>query len=207
MKYSSAPALTFYNSGAANKVSHCQFAYSWSLFTQANSLRLLNVLFDNVPLLVEGTDYSAHAEHVTARTGWAIADDWGTGTGTITYLNSLLVNIPDCWASGAGGCSVGSDSYWIANDEPALFQTVGAGNYYLANGSTHRDSGTTSIDNDLKTALARMTTYPPEILSGTAPPNLILGPRLIGDTELLATIIRSSTTRWTAFRSRTPPCF
>jgi len=180
VRYSSGPALSFFNANAANRVSHSQFVGSWSLLTQGNTLTLLNVLFDNVSLPVEGTDFEVHGEHVTARTAFAIADDLGSGTGSINLVNSLIVNIPSCWV---GDCQASENNHttWLTDDQP-IFLAAGAGNYYLPSGSIYRDAGTANIDHDLKAALARMTTYPPEVLTGTAPANLILAPRPIGDT-------------------------
>src|SRR6185437_11897166 len=41
------------------------------------------------------------------------------------------------------------------------FQTVGAGKYYLTNGTAFRNVGTTNIDSELLAELRQKTTYPP----------------------------------------------
>jgi hypothetical protein len=49
----------------------------------------------------------------------------------------------------------------LASSGSGIYQTVGAGSYYLANGSTNRHAGTTNIDPSLLADLTNMTTYPP----------------------------------------------
>jgi len=45
-----------------------------------------------------------------------------------------------------------------------IYQTVGAGSYYLADNSTNRSAGTTNIDPALLADLRQKTTYPPIVL-------------------------------------------
>src|SRR4030095_15346691 len=46
-----------------------------------------------------------------------------------------------------------------------VFETVGAGAYYLATNSPYRDAGTTNIDATLRKAVQKRTTYPPLIIA------------------------------------------
>lgn len=63
------------------------------------------------------------------------------------------------------------------------FQTAGAGNYYLANGSSFQNAGTPNIDMTLLADLKKRTTYPPLILTNTITINTILTPQAQRDTD------------------------
>jgi hypothetical protein len=74
--------------------------------------------------------------------------------------NSLLVAVGNIGTIyGSFNATNGSGS--------GVFQSVGAGNHYLAAGSTNRNSGTTNISYQLAADLAGLTTYPPLVLTNT----------------------------------------
>ena len=47
-----------------------------------------------------------------------------------------------------------------------IFQTVGAAGYYLTDGSSYRDAGSTNINTNLLAYLRQKTTYPPIVFAG-----------------------------------------
>jgi hypothetical protein len=66
-----------------------------------------------------------------------------------------------------------------------LFQQVGGGGFYLVDGSTNRDTGTSAIDAQLLADLRSKTTYPPTIVSNAylGPADVILNPQAQRDTD------------------------
>lgn len=63
-----------------------------------------------------------------------------------------------------------------------VFQTIGSGTHYPANGTT-RNSGTTNIDATLLAALRKLTTYPPIVLSNHFTSDTVLTPQAQRDTD------------------------
>lgn len=63
-----------------------------------------------------------------------------------------------------------------------LFQSVGAGNYYLATNSTLRGAGTTSINATLLASLKQKTTFPPLWLTNAITADTTLVPQATRDT-------------------------
>jgi hypothetical protein len=77
----------------------------------------------------------------------------GPFSGGIT--NSILTAI------GSGLTPFTLDHTVVASSGVGIYQTVGAGSYYLADGSPYRDAGTTNIDPALLADLQTKTTFPP----------------------------------------------
>ncbi|HEU5071191.1 MAG TPA: hypothetical protein VFV96_12365 [Verrucomicrobiae bacterium] len=78
-----------------------------------------------------------------------------------TYLtNCVLTDVSDVSA-------IAGTAYTVVTNASGVYQTAGAGNYYLANGSSYRDWGTTNIDPALVAEIAQMTTYPPTVYANT----------------------------------------
>jgi len=77
---------------------------------------------------------------------------------TVTVINSLIT-YPD----GNGGTYVSTDNVNWTDNTGSIYQTIGAGNYYLANGSSWQNAGTACIDPNLLADLATKTTYPPVV--------------------------------------------
>lgn len=178
MSYSAGSPLAFFNETEENQVWHSQFLNCWSIWAQNNSLALFNVLFNaNYGwAVVEGYDYLVRAEHLTAHSVFLLADDY-TGNSSVKLTNSLLIDVLGCWSDLQPG------SYeWFDYEPPtSVFQTVGAGNHYLADSPAYHN-GTTDIDPTLRADLSNRTTRPPEVLTGTITENLTLSPRNLGDT-------------------------
>jgi hypothetical protein len=72
----------------------------------------------------------------------------------------------------------------VAGSGTGIYQSVGAGSYYLANGSTNRDAGTANIDPVLLADLQTLTTYPPVVEpSGWFTKNYTFFPQAQRDTD------------------------
>jgi hypothetical protein len=120
-------------------------------------LNVRNALFGNVQTNFSGTNVTARVEHLTS----SIATWLNKDIGTNLYLtNCLLVCVTNL-----GNCSTQSVS--ILSSTNGVFQTVGAGSYYLATNSPYRDKGTDNINPTLFAALRQKTTYPPIVYQGT----------------------------------------
>lgn len=105
-----------------------------------DSLASLSILGEN--LTVDGSDFfSADSANLGGLTNCIFTRVDG-GTNGLSFQNCLYTNT----ATG-------------------IYQTVGGGNYYLANGSPCRGAGTTNIDPALLADLAGKTTQPPMIYS------------------------------------------
>jgi hypothetical protein len=65
-----------------------------------------------------------------------------------------------------------------------VYQTVGAASYYLADGSTNRNVGTTNILPALLSDLKKRTTYPPIFLTNNFTADTILSPQAQRDTDV-----------------------
>ncbi|HXD00550.1 MAG TPA: Ig-like domain-containing protein [Verrucomicrobiae bacterium] len=149
------------DSTQTNVIKHCQFVNennAVELIT--GTLKLQNVLFNNIAsTTVEGINNATiSAENITvdnAYTFFTAGFDC-----TLNLTNSLLVSV-----TSLGSAFNSTDSQTNLTD-PGVFQTAGAGNFYLAAGSPYRDAGTTNIDPTLLADLQNMTTYPPILPAG-----------------------------------------
>jgi hypothetical protein len=134
----------------------------------AGNIAVYNALFTGCPYPIWCDQY-AIAENVTA-VGYANfcgADQFPLG---LAVTNSILAS--------SGAIIPGNDP---DNPPPApvfdhtttnlssagLFQQVGGGAFYLVDGSTNRNAGTTVIDSQLLADLRQKTTYPPILVSNT----------------------------------------
>jgi uncharacterized repeat protein (TIGR03803 family) len=157
-----------------------------------------NVLFANV--LTNFDNFGA--ENIVAQNATFSDSDcfWGQSAAisfTFALTNCILANITnlDSYPSsatniiGAYNCSYAAPILGVFYDLTYTnpFQSVGAGNYYLANGSPFRAAGTPNIDPDLLADLAQKTTYPPLVYDGTNISGLgTLGPQASRDTNTAA---------------------
>ncbi|HEV2693372.1 MAG TPA: LamG-like jellyroll fold domain-containing protein, partial [Verrucomicrobiae bacterium] len=126
-------------------------------------VELNNVLVSDCQNLFWGGEYSVNASHVTLDGCQLLTDGWSDpGDNSITFTNSLLVNVVD------GGAVAVSTNYTVTlASSSGVFQVAGAGSYYLATNSPYRNVGTTNIDPDFLAEIATKTTYPPMIFSNT----------------------------------------
>ena len=141
---------------------NCQFVQcnngndmSWGL-----NLGLHNILYTGPTTALTATsganDYKVHAEHVTADvTAFGVTPDpsWMT--------NSIVLE------SSGPTATIISNSVVTRSPALKLFQTVGAGSYYLTNGSPYRHAGTPNISPTLLAGLSQKTTWPPLVYSNT----------------------------------------
>ena len=108
-----------------------------------------------------------------------LGDDFGDDS-ALYLTNSLLVAVSN-WGNMTYTTNT---TVRYATDPGGIFQTVGAGAFYLANNSTNRNAGTTNLNTDLVAALRQKTTYPLVLLSNvtlTASTNLL--PQVARDTD------------------------
>jgi hypothetical protein len=103
---------------------------------------------------------------------------------THVYLtNSLLTAVVSLGNSPHLVYTTDSVCWWTT--DPGIFQTVGAGNYYLATNSQYRNVGTINLEPALLANLARKTTYPPSFYSNvTVCVNTTFDPRAKRDTDV-----------------------
>src|SRR5258708_7261097 len=108
----------------------------------------------------------------------------GGGGGGLGISGGLFTNSIFTGVTNLG--STANFDHCITNASSAgFYQGVGAGNYYLASGSTNRDAGTTNINSVLLADLKQKTTWPPLVCSNsTVAWDLILSPQAQRDTVL-----------------------
>jgi alpha-tubulin suppressor-like RCC1 family protein len=156
------------------QVINCGYAFYTD--TEDNSF-YENVLVANANCAFGGFDtYQATAENVTIANCGVLLDDYEDDGFVVSFYNSILANIAEMGYFGDDG-GVGNNNGFYNNafsdfgssaidDGSSPFQTVGGGDYYLAD-STFRGQGTTNIDPALLAGLATETTYPPIVYDAT----------------------------------------
>jgi hypothetical protein len=162
-----------------SKVANCQFIdCGESIDLYWGEVQVDNVLFANsggvsyIGSLPSGQTNVLRANHVT-HVGSGSFAKYGS-IGVLAVTNSILL-------SGVGAASVYHTNS-IASS--ATFQTVGGGEYYLANGSALRNAGTTNINAALKADLQKKTTYPPVAITTNFTGNTTLSMLSIRDTDI-----------------------
>ena len=143
----------------------CQFINCWSAvydfaaYSGSNPgfpVNVYNVLFSQCVNGLYGTDIESG--YVSFSVNNVTADQVESFAGGITNLcyatNSIFT------ATGTSGIDLLTSCCTNASSN-GIYQTVGAGSYYLADGSTNRGAGTTNIDPALLGDLQTKTTYPP----------------------------------------------
>lgn len=159
-------------SGTGQLISHCQF-YNCSNAVNANvsaDVILRNALAVGCLHFINGFT-TARGENVTVS-----GTTWLTNGGATLWLtNAILYNITHAdYAGGANNASPSSNP----------FQTVIGGAYYLADGSSYRNGGTTNINAALAADLQQRTTYPPLVISSTITNDTVLNPQAGRDTDI-----------------------
>jgi hypothetical protein len=141
----------------------CQFVncQNGSTFLGAGN-SYYNALFSKVMTNFNNVSYCGiYLQNVTVDSSAVLA---AMGHGSVTMTNCILANVTNLGYSISGssngfyrcpmfGTGVSNTFY--------PFQTVGAGSYYLANGCSFTNAGTTNIDSTLLADLRKKTTYPP----------------------------------------------
>jgi hypothetical protein len=123
---------------------------------------------------IAGTSASIVAEHVTVHTCSALFNAV-SGSPTLSVTNSIIVGV----ANLGSGVTTNSTLY-LASDPGSVFQTVGAGEHYLANGSAHENAGN-SVSATTAAILAKTTTKPPTVKTGLATTSQNLWSQNLGD--------------------------
>ena len=106
------------------------------------------------------------AENVTSDSGYGFYAP--NGSGQTLALTNCLITSQMLFAWGGSVTLLTNDVVYLPSPTGPVYQTVGAGSYYLTNNSPYRNAGTTNIDCNLLTDLAQKTTYPPIVYSNTA---------------------------------------
>ena len=147
------------------EISDCQFINCSNVFCAAvvaNSgthpgfpVYVYNVLFSQCTNGLVGEDYVSYlnisAINVTADQVGAFVSG---GTSNVCYATNSIFT-----ATGTSGVDLAS--FCTNASSNGVYQTVGAGSYYLADGSTNQNAGTTNIPSAVLEDLQTKTTYPP----------------------------------------------
>jgi hypothetical protein len=120
-------------------------------------------------------------EHVTACTAMNLIDK--DSASSLTLWNSLLVAITSIQNYAGRGIPI-HGNVEIAGTN-GVFQSTGAGFYYLATDSPHRDAVVSIPDAALERDLRKMTTWPPLVRTGDFLRDTILEPHAERDTNVL----------------------
>ena len=151
--------------------------YSSVHVAEDSDVQLHNVLFTQCGTAVVN-GYSGNVlrgEHVTADRLIKFFDG-ATCSGYLT--NSILTAVTNI------GTNL-SLYYCTTNSSGAgVYQTVGAAGYYLADGSTNRNAGTTNLSASLLASLKQCTTYPPIVLTNNFTVDTTLSPQAQRDTDI-----------------------
>lgn len=151
-------------------VRHCRFINcQWAVNANSSRAWVQNCLFDNVHRDTQQAAYAAIALYA-----------YGTNSPGI-YAENITVNNTECLNATSGGYDL-SNSLLVdidtintftnryAADNPELssangvFQSAGAGDFYLVEGSPYRNAGVASIDYEMEKDFRHMTTQKPEII-------------------------------------------
>jgi hypothetical protein len=141
---------------------NCQYPIDSSA-NDDNEIIVDNGLFHQAKYAITGGhNLTVRGRHLTAHQCEQFAHS-SSGGGSYAYLtNCLLVGVTN-W--GSDFTFTTNSTAHFATDTGGIFQTVGAGSHYLADGSTNRNTGTTNVTASLLVALAKKTSYPPIVLS------------------------------------------
>jgi len=155
---------------------------------ESGNLMVRNALFVgcSYPLY---TEHYGSAENVTA-IGYTNFCQSSEGLLGLALTNCIVVST---------GAWVGEDLFvtnppapvldhtTVASAAIGLFQQAGGGGFYLAPGSTNRDSGTSTINSNLLAELRGKTTYPPIIQAGgvLSSVDITLSPQAQRDIDLI----------------------
>lgn len=164
------------NTKGGHELKHIQMINCANGLALTNAeVSLRNALMNQVLTNFTGSSSTSHVEHLTVN----ISSRFNQNIGADLFVtNSLLVLVTNL-----GTFSSVSNATNSATS--GIFQTVFAGNHYLADGSTNRNAGSTNINETLVSDLKKLTTYPPLIYSKTViSANTTLNPQAQRDTDL-----------------------
>ena len=155
---------------------HCQFLNcTMGINRPSGNILLRNVLFAQCTTCVK-TANAIDGQHLTVDACNRFADATVT-SGTI--LNSIFTAVTTL-----GNVTLDASS-WQNASSSGVYKSIGAGNYYLVDGSEHRDQGTPSIDATLAKDLKTRTTYAPDLLPNNFTVDTVLSPTtVLRDTDI-----------------------
>lgn len=167
-------------SGWPQLLSHVQFVNcGYGVTAQSPVFWVRNGLFGNVVTNFHSTatnTVTGHCEHLTVDSAAAFT---GATNLTLDVTNSLLVAVSTNYGTWSGSGNA------TASSATGLFEKVGAGAYYLASGSPHRDAGVTNISYALSADFYQCSTYPPLALSNaTVAVDTVWAPQAQRDTAM-----------------------
>lgn len=150
--------ISFQGDTPDNRIRHTRFL---RVRNPVRSAAATPVTLENVLIRVSKTSGIVFQGAGTAFTGEHLtihdAPNLLTG-GTLTLVNSLIVGV----ANVPPYTSIGS---FEVSSSAGLFETVGAGAYYLPIDSPHRNAGTPAIDPTLAIELGSLTTEAPQVIN------------------------------------------
>jgi hypothetical protein len=160
----------------------CQFVNCKEPFSGAMGVHgsfpvnIYNVLFCGCTYGVVATNSSGHFAYSVVN---VTADQVGTffengGTDTCNATNSVFTG------TGMSGITAFSHCSTYATNT-GMYTNVGAGGYYLVNGSTNQGTGTTNISTNLLADLQSLTTYPPVVTNGWLTTDYMFSPQALRD--------------------------
>jgi hypothetical protein len=161
-----------YFCGGYFTLSHAQFGSCYSaLLNVCSYFTNCNLLMYRVEVPFDLNYSHGLVEHLTCDQARVLTDDYSfsyqwwcepnPASSSLTLVNSLTTSI----TNGYGEVPITTNHVQNVSSGSGVFQTIGAGSYYLADGSTHRNAGTTDIQPGLAAALRAKTTYPPLLYS------------------------------------------
>jgi hypothetical protein len=161
---------------------HLQFTHcTFPIYSQKGSggntvLKAQNVLIDGGDEAFYTWNCDVVGENLTIKGTSNLY--YNIGGSTYSLKNSLLTGITTIQSY-----TRNTETDNKNNPSGTIYQTVAAGNSYLANSSPFRNAGITTIDSGLLADLRTRTTYPPIQLTGTASADVTLSPVIVRDTD------------------------
>lgn len=174
--------LYFSGNNPSNTVRHSQFIHCLHSIAMDTStlVRVQNCLIHSQRQGTAFLTYGATApplnvigEHLTLSALGSLRSP-----GSLVLSNSILVGVTNIQAFDGG------NNYVSSTIPPGLFSPNGAGGFYLASNSPHRNAGTTNIDASLAAELRQLTTEAPQQLIGVVRLPTLLAPQARRDTDL-----------------------
>jgi hypothetical protein len=158
--YGGSPLYVWADGVLPAEVWHCQFYQCGpAVAVEPTELRLRNVLFAQCTSVAqaENSSLTVRGEHVTA-------DGCNLNTVTSACLtNSILTG----FSSTVPAPGTLEPTLVVPPSSTGVYQSAGAGNYYLADASPYRGTGRTNITPALLADLRQKTTSPPIVIANT----------------------------------------
>jgi len=148
-------AIDFFS--GTSVISDCQFIHCTVPVSAWLDTSLYNDLFsDCSDVITAQQGITVDAEQLTADTTDFV--DWLDGNGSV-YLTNCIIK------GNLGTTGISATNHVLVTSS-SVFQTAGAGSYYLPTNSLYHNFGTADINANLLAEIRKKTTYPPVIYSG-----------------------------------------